>query len=39
MELYEKYKDDDDCKQRLEEILSMYSVKETLNKEQAKVVL
>jgi len=39
LELYEKYKDDDDCKQRLEEILCMYSVKKTLNKEQAKEVL
>jgi len=35
--LYEKYKEDEDCKQRLEEIISMYSGKKTLGRERARV--
>jgi hypothetical protein len=36
LELYEKYKDVEDCKQRLEEILSRYSVKKNFEQGTSK---
>ena len=35
--LYEKYKEDEDCKQRLEEIISRFSGKKTMGRERARV--
>lgn len=35
--LYETYKENEDCKQRLEEIIGMYSGKKTLGRERAGV--
>ena len=39
LELYERYKEDEDCKQRLGEILSRYSGKKILSRERAKEVM
>jgi len=36
LELYERYKEDEDCKQRMGEILSRYSWKKTLSVERAR---